>query len=148
MNSEELDAKFNLPRLDKNLPKIMFRKWTDYFPDSIPDDDEEDDDELWNEEDEKHGVIIAHQIHGGSFGGNNMPDVNKLFNFYVCSVNFRLTKAMFNELNNNVAGVETLDKISPYKIRIGIGELFDEFEVQRRIKDALQKCLSQQKIMG
>lgn len=146
MDKDSLDTKFGLPRFGPPPARVMFKKWKEYFPDGLGgDDDDDDDDDVWQEDDGmQNGIIVAHQMQS-PFGTSNLPDINKLFNFYVCSTNFAITTKMYQELNNNVEGVETLDKISPYKIRIGIGELFDEQEVKNSIKYKLKECLDKQR---
>lgn len=131
--SSENISSFDKPSLDD--PKICFRKWKDFFLNSDDDEDDEDDDYLENE---KSGFISLHAI-GGPFAGN-VPDTNKLFNFFLVETNFGITMKMFQGIDN-ILGVESIDKVSPYKLRVSIGHLFNEQTVQSEISRFFKKCL-------
>lgn len=61
----------------------------------------------------------------------------KDFKFWMAHLNFKLTKKMFNILNNKIVGIEVLIPISPLRFLIAVGEQFEFSEVQAEINDAL-----------
>jgi hypothetical protein len=59
------------------------------------------------------------------------------FNFWVGHMSFTLSKKVRSVLKK-VPGVETLDIMTKYRCRIGIGKCFDTEQVQEAIEEALQ----------
>ena len=65
-------------------------------------------------------------------------DLNSVYNWnlIVADTNFPITKKVITIING-VDGVESLNILSPYKITIGIGELFNEEYVKENILEAV-----------
>lgn len=69
----------------------------------------------------------------------NLPNPFEVFNknrFWVADLNFKISKAEFAYLNH-IEGVESANYLSPYKIVILVGELFDESSVKNVIYQEL-----------
>lgn len=127
-------------RIDFNSPKIVFRKWSDYFLNTEEDDIDDDDDDDGYEDEDYGPVAILKTLNVGAIP--SVGDINKLFNLWVCSTNFVITNQMIRELDNTL-GIESLDQLSPYKLRVGIGHLFNENEIRLEISKILKQCLEQ-----
>jgi hypothetical protein len=67
------------------------------------------------------------------------PSAN--WNFWTGHSNFRITRNLARIISK-VDGVETLDVFSPYRIRIGIGKLFQPGQVIGRITQSVNKELN------
>jgi len=63
---------------------------------------------------------------------------SKVFNFWVCHTNFRITDAIRKKIDRT-DGVETLDIYTGYRMRIGIGKAFNSAEVRYKIQQQLYK---------
>lgn len=127
-------------RIDPDAPRIVFTKWSKYFigNDEDEDEDEENEDDVDFEFDDDPGHLLLKQF---NIGMPQIGDVNKLFNLWIMDTNFPITKEMIMRLDNDFAGIESLDMLSPYKLRIGIGTLFNENKVRMEISSAIKECL-------
>lgn len=65
---------------------------------------------------------------------HNTP--SRIYNFWMGHTNFDLTNAVKNILKT-LPGVETLDIVTRYRFRVGIGKAFDGAEVRESIDKAL-----------
>lgn len=63
-------------------------------------------------------------------------DLDKMFALYELNTNFNLSRDVCSRIEN-VVGVETLDVISRYRARIGVGKMFDGDEVGQSVKVAV-----------
>ena len=61
---------------------------------------------------------------------------SRQFKFWVGHSNFRLTEEYFSVIGG-VAGVETLDILTPYRFRIGIGRLFTDRNVMNDVRSGM-----------
>lgn len=61
---------------------------------------------------------------------------NLEWNFFLCTTNFNITNGVV-ELINGIPGVEVLNIVSRYKMKIGIGSLFNEDDVKDNIIDSV-----------
>jgi len=69
---------------------------------------------------------------------------SKIFNFWVGHTNFTITDAVA-EIIDEAEGVETLDIFTRYRLRIGIGHVFDSQLVKYNIEQLLYKHLTPEK---
>tara|TARA_R110002020_G_scaffold95727_6_gene229487 strand:- start:643 stop:1116 length:474 start_codon:yes stop_codon:yes gene_type:complete len=65
---------------------------------------------------------------------------SKQFKFWTGHSNFRLTEEYFSVIGT-VAGVETLDILTPYRFRIGIGKLFTDRSVMHAVRSGMLEHL-------
>ena len=68
---------------------------------------------------------------------------SKQFKFWTGHSNFRLTEEYFSVIGT-VAGVETLDILTPYRFRIGIGKLFTDRSVMHEVRSEMLQHLKNQ----
>jgi hypothetical protein len=61
---------------------------------------------------------------------------NLEWNFFLCTTNFTVTNGVV-EVINGIPGVEVLNIVSRYKMKIGIGSLFNEDDVKDNIIDSV-----------
>lgn len=109
-------------------PKVAFEKYQNpYSSKKIDDDDDEGQLALKNALVTPDGIL---PIHDASY-------IDKKFNFWILHTNFRMNQEMFDVLNLKISGIETLNVLTPYRIRIAIGRMFDEEGVKRVISDKL-----------
>ena len=64
----------------------------------------------------------------------------KNFNFWIAHTTFRITPYI-KDIIENTDGVETLDIPTPYRMRIGIGTMFNSPDVKCSIERRLRKYL-------
>lgn len=126
-----------------NSPKIKqlihWEKWKDPFSKEI-DEDEEDEERQWKdfEDEEIHGPSVMTPM--GLLHLNSHSSLSKKFNFWLAHTNFNITSRIKNILES-VEGVETLDIFTRYRMRVGIGKLFDDMSVKREIDKILAQHL-------
>ena len=61
---------------------------------------------------------------------------SRKFKFWVGHTNFRLTEDYYGIIGP-VEGVETLDILTPYRFRIGIGKMFIDRDVMSSVRDTM-----------
>ena len=110
------------------------------FPDD--DDDEEDDEGSFEDtdfdEDRQQGMSIS-QV----FPQQINPFYQlKEFNFWTAHTNFKISPQVALIIGN-VAGVETLDIISPYRFHMSVGLRFDEKEIKLNVTQEVILFLEQ-----
>jgi len=66
----------------------------------------------------------------------------KVFNLWEAHTNFDITRNVL-KIVEQVEGVETLDVFSRYRMRVGIGKMFDTKSVIRDINNNLYKVINQ-----
>ena len=66
---------------------------------------------------------------------------SKIFNFWVAHTNFSITDAVA-QIVDEAEGVETLDIFTRYRMRIGVGHVFDSQLVKSHIEQLLYKHLT------
>lgn len=125
------------------IHKIHWQKWEDPFA-HILKKSYEDDEEKTPYDEIEHGNIKGPFIQG-PFGiipihEGNLP--SKLFNFWRIDTTFRLINPLHIDILNNIDGIETLDILTSYRARIGIGLLFDEDEVKENVDKILLGSVS------
>ena len=69
---------------------------------------------------------------------------SRKFKFWVGHSNFRLTEDYYNIIGPT-EGVETLDILTPYRFRIGVGKMFVDRTVMSRVRDNMIEHVKSQK---
>lgn len=65
---------------------------------------------------------------------------SKVFNFWVGHTNFPITSEVY-EIIDNSPGVEVLTLFSKYRLRVGVGKVFDTMKTLKNINDSLNNYL-------
>lgn len=111
---------------------IRFEKWEDPL---FPFCDEDDDYEEKLRKHSNNGVMTLVGPMGiVPLNERNMP--GKTYNFWVMHSNFDITNTE-KDILEKLSGIETLDIFTRYRVRIGIGKVFDEDEVKTEIEKQL-----------
>ncbi len=134
---------------------VAFTKWHD--PWGLDEDEQSKDDgyedelpsfedsmEFDGEEEPKRrraGPMKAIMTPMGPIPLNEHSSPSKNWNLWVGHSNFRFTDKLV-KIIANVDGVETLDVFSPYRIRVGIGKLFQSGQVIGRITATVNQELN------
>lgn len=71
---------------------------------------------------------------------NDELEEKDFYNFWICNTNFNITNGIVDSVQY-VEGVETLELVSRYKMRVGIGELFDEDDVKDNIEMVMKQIV-------
>ncbi len=126
--------------------RIKWEKWADPFRDDEPKDIKNADDEertykdSYEEAEQSQrrtrysGPVLVGPMGIIPITENNSP--SKVYNFWMLHSNFNLSEPVVNQLKQ-CPGVETLDVFTRYRARIGIGKVFNEEKVKKRINKAL-----------
>ena len=130
-------------------PKLGWIKWKDpFFPkdeDNIDDDDsnwDEDENEEEEDCDEPHrGNMRVVVTPMGAIPLVEQSAPNKVFNLWVAHTNFNITPEVA-KIVEDTDGVETLDVFSRYRMRVGIGKMFNTQDTMRNIKTNLVQTLT------
>tara|TARA_R100000656_G_C3935115_1_gene125679 strand:- start:62 stop:514 length:453 start_codon:yes stop_codon:yes gene_type:complete len=69
---------------------------------------------------------------------------SRKFKFWVGHSNFRLTEAYYNVIGPT-EGVETLDILTPYRFRIGVGKMFVDRNVMVTVRDKMIAYVGEKK---
>lgn len=69
---------------------------------------------------------------------------SRKFKFWVGHSNFRLTEDYYSIIGPT-EGVETLDILTPYRFRIGVGKMFIDRTVMSRVRDNMVEHVKSQK---
>tara|TARA_R100000008_G_scaffold61061_1_gene38473 strand:- start:104 stop:568 length:465 start_codon:yes stop_codon:yes gene_type:complete len=72
---------------------------------------------------------------------------SRKFKFWVGHSNFRLTEDYYGIIGP-VEGVETLDILTPYRFRIGVGKMFVDREVMTSVRDKMVSHVGSKKKSG
>lgn len=136
-----------------SLRKVLWLRWTDpmagvYYsstPSELDAELEAKHDSLYRDDDVKWEDPHSNQVNIGPFlsgpGGiiplheNMLP--GKLFNFWVGHTNFDLGQDNLVARIERTDGVETLDIITRYRFRVGIGRAFDQDKVKIAVENSL-----------
>lgn len=114
------------------MKKIVWDKFYDPFEQEIEiDDDEEELDGDLKELPKK--MLVTPQ---GIIPLTDELLISRKYNLWMAHTNFHLTAKLIDMIET-IPGVESLDVFSPYRMRIGIGRLFDEKDVKMLIEYAL-----------
>jgi hypothetical protein len=137
----------------KTTPKIGWVRWQNpYAMDNTEDEDEEDNWDNDEEEFDKFDENIQH-IHPINknmkmvltpMGAIPLPEHSapqKVFNLWVAHTNFNITKPIL-DIVEKTDGVETVDIFTRYRMRVGIGKMFDTKDTIRRINNNLISALN------
>lgn len=131
-------------------PKLGWTKWKDpFFPkdssDNIDDEEnyfDEDDDDGEDGCDEPHrGNMRVVVTPMGAIPLTEQSSPNKVFNLWIAHTNFNITPEVAHVVENT-DGVETLDIFSRYRMRIGIGKMFNTKDTMRNINTNLLQTLT------
>lgn len=115
------------PRIEFKLYESPFKKKRDDDGDHNPLADE-DNDELYT------GPALV-----GPMGIIAMSEPNSSFNFWMLHTNFKITDDVMALIDFDIEGVETLEQITPYRLRISIGSLFSQKDVQNELRNKIIK---------
>lgn len=122
---------------DEFEPRIIWSKFI--FPDEAVNEDDDDDED---EDDNEYGVGYEDDSHSpikDLIASNQNPFSQlKTYNLWVIHTNFRLNLGHVLQLNKT-EGVESVDIMSPYRMYVSIGQVFEEVQVKAAIKKVLLK---------
>lgn len=135
--------------------KIVWAKWKDPLEvllQESPSMDDHDRDPDWHEDEDEiatdsfgHSKPIkpGHYMNTpqGIMALNEHSLPGRLFNFWVAHTNFDITKRVVDAVEK-VAGVELLEALTRYRLRVGIGRVFDEDEVKGAIDNTILAAIS------
>lgn len=125
-------------------PRISWMAWTDPLcRDNLNDKDEET--TPWEQKEKKFDgqPIVFNQLIGMfPVCRESLPIYH--FKLWRCDTNFRITNEI-HRIFNQTPGVETLDVITPYRLRVGVGKLFDDEIVKNRIFKQLKQLFRSKK---
>ena len=121
--------------------KIQWLKWEDPLCPKKNDDDLEtkyhkDSFKDFEDIDDRHVRLIAGPY--GLLPLNENSITGKLYKFWVGHCNFDITESIKEKIEL-IEGVEVLRIWTRYRFWLGIGNLFDDYEVQLNIENALLK---------
>jgi hypothetical protein len=68
----------------------------------------------------------------------NLLSTSEIFNFWIGHTNFNIVKDIADIIEES-EGVETLDIITRYRFRVGIGKVFKDRDVMKQINDNVKK---------
>jgi hypothetical protein len=133
--------------MSKFIPKIGWIKWKNpYSVDNNSDNDNWDtrtnENSFLHTEEEEEPESIQYnpvKIVMTPMGAIPLPEHSapqKVFNLWTAHTNFNITKNILN-LVENTEGVETVDVFTRYRMRIGIGQMFDTQTTIRNINNNL-----------
>jgi hypothetical protein len=116
-------------------PSIIFEKF--YFPDEKEEEDEQEFQPF--EESDRSNVLT--QI----LAGQQNPFLQlRTYNIWTIHTNFKMS-ATLSLLVEDILGVESLEIVSPYRMYVGIGRVFEESEVKQTIQNKLLEAVNGQK---
>lgn len=121
--------------------KIQWLKWEDPFLPKKREDDinlqeQKDSFEEHDDSEDRHIRVIAGPY--GLLPLNENSITAKLYKFWVGHCNFDITESIRNKIQE-VSGVEILHVWTRYRFWLGVGNLFDDLEVHKKIESALNK---------
>jgi hypothetical protein len=133
------------PVIDDYKYEIVWEKFK--FPDEDEEilDDESVEDEMPYQDEEPMGRLVNLSEMMAGAGNVNPFFQPKTFNFWTIHCNFKIT-ASVGDFVETFLGVESLDIMSPYRMHISIGKLFDEQEVRLKLTKALMDFLNETKL--
>jgi hypothetical protein len=127
-----------------DTPKIGWEKWVNPYDDDIDNQDDDDSEEYSDGYDaEPVGLKLGTKILMTPMGPIPCPEhshYSKVFNLWTAHTNFRITNPIAAVIENT-EGVETMNIFSPYRLRVGIGKMFNTQDTLRRIDSNLFKLL-------
>ncbi len=125
---------------------IAWEKWADPYCENLDEFEEPD----YIPEAENAGQTLPPQLHqnGMKFIMTPMGVVplaehsvpSKVFNFWVAHTNFPITYNV-RDIIENTEGVEILDIFTKYRMRIGVGKLFNSGKVRKHINNNIDQYL-------
>jgi hypothetical protein len=125
-------------------PQVKWEKWTNpYGIDSDNIDEFTPEDEVDEFDDEMDlGKILSKSRNyamitpAGPILLNPSNNMNNFFDYWILHSNFMIDKPAYDKVNY-VEGVETLDYFSAYRLRVGIGKLFDGKDIRKKVSNCL-----------
>ena len=134
--------------------QIIWEKWEDPFdlPEEVVNDD-------FSFEEKQLAEEVAEELMGDAelyeilqrpvnvvftqFGMMAMPEYSKpskQFKFWSAHTNFEITENVF-KLIESTDGVETLDAVTRYRLRLGVGKAFKDRDVMSKIQENIKALL-------
>jgi hypothetical protein len=134
---------------------IYWEKWMDAFEevqDNFPmslQDEEELTSEPYDVEEDPPETSSMVPVQGVMTPYGMLPITDdtlasRKFKFWVGHSNFRLTEAYYNVIGPT-EGVETLDILTPYRFRIGVGKMFVDRNVMVTVRDKMIAYVGEKK---
>lgn len=140
--------------ISMNNPRLGWVRWKNpFFLKNDDGDDIEGNTNIFdnNEDDEDNEYEDNSPIKGGNMKVVVTPmgaiplieqsSPNKVFNLWVAHTNFNITQEVA-KIVENTEGVETLDVFSRYRMRVGIGRMFNPKETMYKINNNILQVLA------
>ncbi len=131
----------------KNKLFIAWEKWADPYCENLdefeePDYVPEEDGQLLSppQQIQKGMKFIMTPMGVVPLAEHSVP--SKVFNFWVGHTNFPITYNV-RDIIENIEGVEILCIFTKYRMRIGVGKLFNSGKVRQHINNSLDKYLAE-----
>lgn len=118
------------------MKQIVWIPWKEYWDDINPAMPEIDGEELLIE---KPAGLVMTPMGPYPVLGNSHPE--KVFNLWVGHANFDIIHTFHDEIEQ-ISGVEVLEIMSRYRMKVGIAKLFDEDVVLKAIDGIVQKVVT------
>ena len=112
---------------------------TPFSPDLEEDEgyrDEDPESDMGYEESERFIPVQGVMTPYGMLPLTDETLASRKFKFWVGHANFRLTEDYYNVIGPT-EGVETLDILTPYRFRIGVGKMFVDRTVMNSVRDKM-----------
>ena len=108
---------------------ISWEKWKDPWSTHKETDDEDNE---YSEDNEEMNQGPIQMTPMGMMPLNSHSTLSKRFNFWLAHTNFNITPSI-RQILEAIEGVETLDIFTRYRMRVGVGKLFDDETVKKEI---------------
>jgi hypothetical protein len=144
-----MSTRFSTPTgINIMKPMLGWEKWKDpYYINKDESDNYEgessfdsdsDENSFDNEHSGKMRVVVTPM---GALPLIEQSSPNKVFNLWVAHTNFSITHEIAKTVENT-EGVETLDIFSRYRMRVGIGKMFNSQEIIKQINKNLSNVIN------
>lgn len=128
-----------------NSHEVYWEKWVDAYDQKLeaqlPPESTDHEEEAYEGYDEALEEELMNSFHSiktifTPFGIMPLTEqslASRHFKFWVGHTNFKLTKS-FYQIVSGVRGVETIDILTPYRFRIGVGQMFRDRNVMSTVR--------------
>ena len=102
---------------------------------------EEDDNSNIFDDDDEGGISLMQPVVMSPMGPIKMgklPEMNDVFKFWIGHAKVNLSQDLLEKIQK-ISGIETLDPITRYRMRIGVGEMFSDEDVLRQVKNTVRE---------
>jgi len=115
---------------------IVWEKWVDPFDEEVLQQEESESEEM--DEDQilppNHMMPMKAIITPIGLMPMDSLSMSEIFNFWIGHSNFSITKDIASVIEQS-DGVEVLDIVTRYRFRVGIGKIFTDRDVMKKIND-------------